>query len=52
MSCATIKKGKEKKKEKNGHETHREDFGIVRHSLHPQLFKGLKTLVLIGVITN
>ena len=27
-------------------------FGIVRHSLHPQLFKGLKTLVLIGVITN
>ena len=27
-------------------------FGIVRHSLHPQLFKGLKALVLIGVITN
>ena len=25
---------------------------IVRHSLHQQLFKGLETLVLIGVITN
>ena len=27
-------------------------LGIVHHSLHPQLFKGLKTLVLIGVVTN
>ena len=26
MSCAIIKKGKEKKKEKNGHDTYRKDF--------------------------
>ena len=46
------KKRKRKKEGKNGHEAYREDFRNSAPLFAPQLFKGLKTLVLIAVITN
>ena len=52
MSCADIKKEKKKKGKKMVMTLTGKIFGGVHDSLHLRLFKGWKTLVLIGVITN